>query len=158
VVDADVDVLFLPDYYNKVNVIAKQAKERGFEGIMQGGDGWDSPLLDLEAVDGGYHSNHYSPADPRPIVQNFVSTYEEKYGAAPDALAALAYDAARVLLQAISEAGVDDPAAVRDALQNIEYEGVAGSIVFNEVGDPQKTAAINQVTGGKIEFVKFVAP
>jgi len=158
VADADVDVLFLPDYYNKVNVIAKQAKEKGITAIMQGGDGWDSPLLDLEAVDGGYHSNHYSPADPRPIVQNFVANYEANYGAPPDALAALAYDAAWVLLQAISEAGVDDPAVVKDALQNIHYEGVAGTIVFNEVGDPQKTAAINHVTGGKVEFVKFVAP
>ncbi|MFW6135233.1 MAG: ABC transporter substrate-binding protein [Chloroflexota bacterium] len=158
VADADVDVLFLPDYYNKVNVIAKQAKEKDVEAIMQGGDGWDSPLLDTEAVEGGYHSNHYSPADPRPIVKSFVATYEELYGAPPDALAALAYDAARVLLQAISEAGVDDPAAVKDALQDIQYEGVAGSIVYNEVGDPQKTAAINHVVGGEIEFVKFVAP
>ncbi len=158
VAEAEVDVLFLPDYYNKVNVIAKQAKERGVEAILQGADGWDSSLLDLEAVDGGYFSNHYSPADPRPLVQNFISNYETAYGAGPDALAVLAYDAARVLLQAISEAGVDDPAAVRDALQNIEYEGVAGDIVFNDVGDPQKKAAINQVMGGEIEFIKFVAP
>jgi branched-chain amino acid transport system substrate-binding protein len=158
VADADVDVLFLPDYYNKVNVIAKQAKEKGIEATLQGADGWDSPLLDLEAVDGGYHSNHYSPADPRPIVQNFVANYEAEFGAPPDALAALSYDAARVLLQAISEAGSDDPAAVQETLMNIEYEGVAGSIVFNEYGDPQKTAAINHITDGEIEFVKFVAP
>ena len=158
VADADVDVLFLPDYYNKVNVIAKQAKEKGIEATLQGADGWDSPLLDLEAVDGGYHSNHYSPADPRPIVQNFVANYEVEYGAPPDALAALAYDATRVLLQSISEAGSDDPAAVKDALMNIEYEGVAGSIVYNEYGDPQKTAAINHVTGGEIKFIKFVSP
>jgi branched-chain amino acid transport system substrate-binding protein len=158
VADADVDVLFLPDYYNKVNVIAKQAKEKGIEAILQGADGWDSPLLDLEAVDGGYHSNHYSPTDPRPIVQNFVGNYEDMFGAAPDALAALSYDATRVLLQAISEAGADDPAAVKDTLMAIEYEGVAGRIVFNEYGDPQKTAAINQIEGGEIKFVKFVAP
>jgi branched-chain amino acid transport system substrate-binding protein len=158
IANAEVDVLFLPDYYNKVSVIGKQAKEKGITAVMQGGDGWDSPDLDTAAVDGGYHSNHYSPADPRPIVQSFVANYDATFGAPPDALAALAYDAARVLLQAISEAGVDDPAAVRDALQDIEYDGVAGSIVFNEFGDPQKTAAINHVTGGKIEFVKFVAP
>jgi len=158
VADADVDVLFLPDYYNKVNVIAKQANEQGIEATLQGADGWDSPLLDLEAVDGGYHSNHYSPADPRPIVQNFVDNYEAEFGQPPDALAALSYDAARLLLQAISEAGSDDPAAVKDALMDIEYEGVAGSIVFNDVGDPQKTAAINQIVDGEVEFVKFVAP
>jgi branched-chain amino acid transport system substrate-binding protein len=158
VADADVDVLFLPDYYNKVNVIAKQANERGIEATLQGADGWDSPDLDLEAVDGGYFSNHYSPADPRDIVQNFVDNYETEYGQAPDALAALAYDAARILLQSISEAGTDDPAAVRDAMANIQYEGVAGSVVFDDYGDPQKTAAINHVTGGEVEFVKFVAP
>ncbi|MGD2105763.1 MAG: ABC transporter substrate-binding protein, partial [Anaerolineae bacterium] len=71
VAEADVDVLFLPDYYNKVNVIAKQAKEKGIEATMLGADGWDSPDLDLEAVDGAYFSNHYSPYDPRPIVQDF---------------------------------------------------------------------------------------
>jgi branched-chain amino acid transport system substrate-binding protein len=158
VAEAEVDVLFLPDYYNKVNVIAKQANERGVEATFQGADGWDSPLLDLEAVEGGYHSNHYSPADPRPIVQNFVDNYEAEFGDPPDALAALSYDAARLLLQAISEAGTDDPAAVKDALANIEYEGVAGSIVFNDVGDPQKTAAINHIVDGEVEFVKFVAP
>jgi branched-chain amino acid transport system substrate-binding protein len=158
VADADVDVLFLPDYYNKVSVIAKQANEKGIEAIKQGADGWDSPLLDTEAVEGGYFSNHYSPADPRPIVQSFVENYEAEFGQPPDALAALAYDAARILLQAISEAGADDPAVVKDVLMDIEYEGVAGSIVYNDVGDPQKTAAINQVEGGEVQFVKFVAP
>ncbi len=156
--EADVDVLFLPDYYNKVNVIAKQANEQGVDATLQGADGWDSPLLELDAVDGGYFSNHYSPADPRQIVQDFVSNYEDEFGQPPDALAALSYDAARLLLQAISEADSRDPADVKDALTDIEYEGVAGSIVFNDVGDPQKTAAINQVTGGEVQFVKFVAP
>ena len=60
------DVMYLPDYYNKVSLIAKQAKERGINVPLVGGDGWDSPDLDLEAVDGGYYTNHYSPEDPRP--------------------------------------------------------------------------------------------
>jgi branched-chain amino acid transport system substrate-binding protein len=156
--DADPDVLFLPDYYNKVNLIGKQAKERGITATMLGGDGWDSADLDLEAVDGGYHSNHYSAADPRPVVQDFLTKYEEAYGKAPDALAVLAYDATQVMLQAIEEAGTTDTEQVRDAMANIQYEGVAGEITFNAEGDPIKTAAINQITGGEIQFVKFVAP
>jgi branched-chain amino acid transport system substrate-binding protein len=158
VAEADVDVLFLPDYYNKVSVIAKQANERGIDAIKQGGDGWDSPDLVIEEFEGGYFSNHYSPADPRPIVQNFVDNYEAEFGQPPDALAALAYDAARILLQAISEAGTDDPAVVKDVLMDIEYEGVAGTIVYNDVGDPQKTAAVNTIEDGEVKFVKFVAP
>ena len=108
---ASVDVMFLPDYYNKINLIAAQIKEKGIKATLLGGDGWDSPELQLDLFEGGYFSNHYSPADPRPVVQNFVAAYKAKYGAVPDALATLAYDAAKILLQSISEAGVDDPTA-----------------------------------------------
>jgi len=158
VADANPDVLFLPDYYNKVNLIGKQAKEKGITATLMGGDGWDSADLDLAAVDGGYHSNHYSAADPRPVVQNFLQAYETKYGKAPDALAVLAYDATNVLFEAIKKANSNDPVKVRDALAGINFEGVAGKITFNEEGDPIKTAAINHVVDGQMQFVKFVAP
>ena len=69
---ANVDVVFLPDYYNKNNLIAAQIKEKGIKAILLGGDGWDSPELQFDLFEGGYFSNHYSPADPRPLVQNFV--------------------------------------------------------------------------------------
>ena len=158
VADANPDVLFLPDYYNKVNLIGKQAKEKGISATLMGGDGWDSADLDLSAVEGGYHSNHYSASDPRPLVQNFLQAYEAKYGKAPDALAVLAYDATNVLLQAIENADSNDPVKVRDVLAGIEFEGVAGKITYNAEGDPIKTAAINQVKDGSMQFVKFVAP
>src|SRR5450756_3172396 len=60
-----------------------------------GGDCWDSPdLVKIggAAVEGGVFSNHFSKDDLSPKVQAFVSAYTTKYGAAPDALAALAYD------------------------------------------------------------------
>jgi branched-chain amino acid transport system substrate-binding protein len=158
VADANPDVLYLPDYYNKVNLIGKQAQEKGITATMLGGDGWDSADLDPSAVEGGYHSNHYSPADPRPVVQDFLSRYEAAYGKQPDALAVLAYDATMVLLSAIEEAGTMDTAQVRDAMAGIEFEGVAGEITFNDEGDPIKTAAIIQIKDGQSQFVKFVAP
>jgi branched-chain amino acid transport system substrate-binding protein len=158
VADANPDVLFLPDYYNKVNLIGKQAKEKGITATLLGGDGWDSADLDYSAVEGGYHSNHYSPADPRAVVTNFLTKYQAEYGKAPDALAVLAYDATNVLFEAIKEAGTNDTEKVRDTLAAIEFEGVAGMITFNEEGDPIKTAAINQVTADGIVFVKWVSP
>jgi branched-chain amino acid transport system substrate-binding protein len=158
VADANPDVLFLPDYYNKVNLIGKQAKEKGITATLLGGDGWDSADLDYSAVEGGYHSNHYSPADPRAVVTNFLTKYQAEYGKAPDALAVLAYDATNVLFEAIKEAGTTDTEKVRDTLAAIEFEGVAGMITFNEEGDPIKTAAINQVTADEIVFIKWVSP
>ena len=158
VADADPDVLFLPDYYNKVNLIGKQAQEKGIGATLIGADGWDSADLDVTAVEGGYHSNHYSPSDPRPVVQDFLEAYKAEYGKEPDALAVLAYDAANVLFAAIEEANSNDPAVVKDALSAIQFEGVAGDITFDAEGDPIKTAAIINITGGEKQFLKFVAP
>lgn len=158
VADAKVDVLFLPDYYNKVSLIGKQAKEKGITAVMMGGDGWDSKDLDLTAVDGGFFSNHYSPADQRPVVQNFIKKYQEKYGSAPDALAVLAYDAANILMQAIADTKSADPEKVKDAMLNVKVEAVSGQITMDPNGNPVKAAAITGIAGGKTEFIKFVAP
>ena len=155
---ANVDVLFLPDYYAKNNLIAAQVKEKGITATLLGGDGWDSPELQFELFEGGYHSNHYSPADPRPVVQNFVQAFEAEYGAVPDALATLAYDATGILLQSISEAGADDPAAVKEKMAAIAYEGVSGEITYDGFGNPVKKAAIIKISGGAPVFFKFVAP
>jgi len=158
VADANVDVLFLPDYYNKANVISKQAAEKGIDATLLGADGWSSPDLDLEALDGAYYSNHYSPADPRDVVQDFIAAHIEEYDMEPMVQGVLAYDAANAILQAIERAGTIDTAVVKDELADLEFEGVSGEIRFDENGDPIKKAAIEQVTTDGIEFVKFVAP
>ena len=155
---ANVDVLFLPDYYAKNNLIAAQVKEKNIKAILLGGDGWDSPDLQFDLFEGGYHSNHYSPEDPRPIVQNFVKAYKDKYGAVPDALATLGYDAAKILLQSIDEAGTYDASKVRAKMAAINYEGVSGQITFDEFGNPVKKAAIIKIVNGKPTFFKFVSP
>jgi branched-chain amino acid transport system substrate-binding protein len=158
VATAKPEVIFLPDYYTKVNLIAAQVKEKGIKATLLGGDGWDSAELKGDLVEGGYFSNHYSPADPRPLVQNFVKAYKAKYGAEPDALATLAYDAARVLFQSISEAKVDDASVAKDKMAAIKYEGISGDITFDKNHNPVKKAAIIKITGGKPTFFKFVAP
>ena len=158
VATADPDVLFLPDYYGRVNEIAEQANTIGILARFLGGDGWDSPDLRLDLLEGAYFSTHFWPQDPRQIVVDFVEAYSTTYGTRPDALAALGYDATGVLLQAIAEAGVDDATAVKDKMADIVYEGVTGKIVFNEFGDPIKGAAIVKIEDEQTTFVKFVAP
>ena len=155
---ANVDAIFLPDYYPKVNLIAAQVAERGITAQLLGADGWDSPELEVALLEGGMFSNHYSPADPRPVVQEFVAKYTAKYGAEPDALATLAYDAAWILLQAVSDAGVDDPAVVKDAMAAVRYDGVSGEITFDAQHNPVKSAAIVKIENGQKLFYKFVAP
>jgi len=156
------DVLFLPDYYNKVGLIAKQAKEKDLKAKLIGPDGWDSPELVKvagDAIEGGYFSNHYSPEDTRPEVVNWVKKYREKFGQTPDALGTLAYDATNMLLDAIREAGSDDPGKIRDALASLKgFEGVTGKFTMDENGDPIKSAVIIQIRDGKQKFLQVVNP
>ena len=158
------DMIYLPDYYNIVNLVTKQAKERGIMVPFLGGDGWDSTDLDLTAADGGYYTNHYSPDDPRPVVQDFIKAYGAEYqngnGAAkvPDALATMAYDSTNLLLQAIAIAGVDDTARVNTVLESIEFDGVSGTITFDPQHNPIKSAVILAVRDGKVVFDSIVNP
>jgi branched-chain amino acid transport system substrate-binding protein len=156
--EAKPDIVYLPDYYNIINLVMAQAKEKGITAPFMGGDGWDSADLDKAAADGGYYTNHYSEQDTRQIVQDWVKNYQAEYGSVPDALATLAYDAANLMIAAIQSAGVDDPSKVKDTLAAISWEGVSGTITFDEFHNPIKAAVILQVKDGKIVYVATVAP
>jgi len=158
------DLVYLPDYYNVVNLVTKQAREKGIKAPFMGGDGWDSSDLDKKAADGGFFTNHYSPEDSRPEVQNFVKAFGAKYKddkgqpMVPDALAALAYDATNLMLTAIKNAGADDTAKVKDALDKISFNAVSGKITFDKDHNPVKSATILAVKDGKVVFNSVVNP
>jgi branched-chain amino acid transport system substrate-binding protein len=156
--DANPDVLYLPDYYSTVNVIAAQANQMGIKAVKMGGDGWDSPQLDKAATAGGYFTNHYSSEDTRPVVQEFVKKYQAKYGSVPDALAALAYDAANILFMAIQQAGTDDPVKVAQTMEKGTFSVVSGDITFDAQHNPKKCAVILEVSPDKVSYKSTVCP
>jgi len=155
------EFLYLPNYYASVALQLKQAREMGLNVPAGGGDGWDSPdLVKIggAAVEGGVFSNHFSKDDLSPKVQTFVSAYTAKYGAAPDALAALAYDAAGLFLDAFKTAGSIKGSDIRDVMKNTTFLGVAGAYKFDENRDPIKSAVILQIKDGKQVYVTTVNP
>ncbi len=158
VADAQPDMIYMPDYYPAINLATKQAKDKGINVPFMGGDGWDSSALDLKAAAGGYFTNHFSAADPRPEVQTFVTNFKAKYNATPDALAALAYDATMILLNAIEKAGVDDPTKVKDAMAATNFSGVSGTVTFDAQHNPIKSATILRVTENGLQFHSVVNP
>lgn len=158
------DVIVLPDYYNVVNLVAAQAKEKGITTPFIGGDGWDSPDLDAKAADGSFFTNHYSPTESRPVVQNFVKLYGQTYKddkgnpKTPDALAALAYDATNIMIQGIANTGVDDPVKVKDTIAKGKFDAVSGTITFDAFHTPIKPVTIIAVKDGKAQFNSQVMP
>ncbi|MEW5785964.1 MAG: ABC transporter substrate-binding protein [Bacillota bacterium] len=147
---ADPDVVYIPSYYGTAGLILKQADEQGIDAYFLGADGWDSPqLFELagDAANGGFFTNHYSPDASSPELDAFVAAYEAKYnGKTPDALAALAYDAAKLMFDAIERAGSVDSLAIRDALAATDgFVGVSGTITFDEFRNPIKSAVIIEI-------------
>jgi len=143
------DVIYIPGYYGQVGIIAKQARELGMNMPLLGGDGWDSPdLWELggAALKNSYITNHYSIDDPNPLIQNFVKNYKAKFNVTPDSLAALAYDAAKVLADAIKRAGGTDSAKLRDAINATkDFAGVTGTISINAERNAVKPAVVLEV-------------
>jgi len=160
---ANPEAIFVPGYYSEVGTIARQARELGIRVPFLGGDGWDSPKL-IEgagnALEGSYFSNHYSHESTDPAVQGFVRKFKQRYnGQVPDALAALGYDAANILFDAIQRAGSTDPSKIRDALaQTKDFPGVTGKITIDSDRNAVKPAVILQVRGKEFKYVQTIQP
>jgi branched-chain amino acid transport system substrate-binding protein len=156
------DGIYVPGYYSEVGVIARQARELGLKVPLMGGDGWDSEkLFELggTAIQGGYFSNHYSPDNPDPRIQKFVADYKAAYGGVPDALAALAYDAANVAVAALKKAPDTSGPAIRDAIaQTKDFPGIAGAVTLDENRNAVKPAVVLKVGDGKTEYVTTIKP
>jgi branched-chain amino acid transport system substrate-binding protein len=156
------DAIFVPGYYAEVALIARQARQFGIKAPLLGGDGWvGESLLKVagHALDGSFFSNHYSQDDPSPVIQNFVKTYEAKYGQKPDAMAALGYDSAKILADAMTRAGTTDEPQLRDAIAATkDFKGVTGDITLDADRNATKAAVILTIANGGFQFVQRVAP
>lgn len=153
------DVLVLTGYYTNVPNIIQTARKAGYTGVCVGGDGWDSDKLYQmggKALDDCYFTNHYSPDDSDPRIQEFLAKYKAKHnGAVPDAMAVLGYDAAMVVFDAIQRAGAAEGPKIRDALaQTKDFKGVSGDITIDEFRNAKdKKIMIVGVKDGK-QFLK----
>jgi branched-chain amino acid transport system substrate-binding protein len=157
------DVIFVPGYYNEVGTIARQARDLGVKVPLMGGDGWDSPKLFEsagDALEGCYFSNHYSSESKDPRVQDFIKSYKGKYsGKVPDAMAALGYDAIRILADAIGRANSTDGTALRDAIaKTANFPGVTGNITLDPNRNATKPAVVLQIKGQGYKYVDTVQP
>jgi len=160
---ANPDLIVVPGYYGDIGNIAVQKDSMGLKQPMIGGDGWDSPILlktGKDELQGSYFSNHYSPDSKEARVQKFVADYKKRYnGETPDAMAALGYDAALILISAIKTAGDTDRDKIRDAIAATKnFQGVTGTISINPERNAVKSITMLRIKGDKFEPVKVIKP
>ena len=138
------DVVYLPDYYGTVALIAKQLRAQGINTPIVGADGWDGLTGNAgDEVLNGYYSNHYAEDSDSPAVQKFVNSFKAKYGKSPNSFATLGYDSVYMLKDAMEKSGTTtDVAKIRDAFEKTDGNYVTGHIVFDEKRNPVKSAVM----------------
>lgn len=157
------EVIFIPAYYEEVGKIVKQARELGITVPLLGTDGWDDGKLveiaGAAALNNGFFSNHYSSQDKDPNIVKFVEAYKKEYGQEPSALAALGYDSGLMIIDAIKRAGSDDPAKIRDALEQTKNLQVStGILTLDSNHNPVKSAVVIEMKDGKQVFKEKINP
>ncbi len=161
---AEPDVILVPGYYTEIGLIARQKSELGLTAPLLGGDGWDSPKLTEiggNALKGSFFVSHFSQDHPTPMVQKFAENYRSHFrGVAPDGLAALGYDAAKLLGEALRKTSGQGGQELRRVLVSTrDFLGVTGRITLGPDRNALKSAVVFEVApGGKLKSAAWVSP
>jgi len=160
---ANPEAIFVSGYYTEAGLIANQARELSITVPLLGGDGWDSDQtvkIGKQAIEGCYFSNHYSPDEDRPEVKKFVADYKAKFGGkTPDAMAILAYDAMKIMCDAMKRANSTDGTKVAEALaQTKDFPGASGITTIDKDHNAKKSVVILKIEGGQFRYAGTVKP
>lgn len=159
---ANPDVIVFSGYYTEGALIMKKAREVGIKAIMVGGDGLqgdDLMKIGGAAVEGSISYAGFSPEQPTPNTEKFINAYKAKYNnELPDLFAAQGYDALMLIAAAIKDANSADSEKFKDSLAKTKnYDGVSGSITFQENREPIKSPVyLLEVKDGKFALLKKV--
>lgn len=143
-------------------LIIKQARQMGIEAHIMGQPGlYNQNVIDIagDASEGLLACGVFVATNPDEKVQEFVKKYEAKYNETPDGFAALAYDQMYVIADAAARAmAANDGELTRetmiDALRETNYEGVTGTVNFDENGDWVRDYLTLQVKDGIYDLYK----
>lgn len=153
--------VYLATYGREGVHAAKSLRDAGYRGVLLGTAAFGTDYARATGAAGAdtvFPRPAFDPADDDPVVRAFVARYRERFGEDPDTWAAHGYDALRVLLVAVDDAGSTDPDAVRRSLDSIrDYRGAAGPAAFDPNGDVVRYPRLYVVRGGEeLPYDRFV--
>jgi branched-chain amino acid transport system substrate-binding protein len=112
------------------------------------------------AVEGSYYSTYFSAENDAPEVRGFVERYRQRWNQeVPEAVAALGYDAMRLIAAAMQQCGTTEGPALRDAIAATQnFPGVTGRTTIDEKRNSAKAAVMLAVKQGRTRFFEAVTP
>lgn len=152
------DIIYTPNYYTEVAMMARQARDLGLTQPILGADGLYAPELIRiggDAVEGLHFLTFFSAAATTTEVgKKYVEAYRAKFGRDPDAFSALTVDCYMLIVDAIERAGSADPELIQDGLITADLDVVTGHTTMTLSGDPKKDFVFLKVEGGEFVFVE----
>jgi branched-chain amino acid transport system substrate-binding protein len=154
--------IYIPGYYNQIMEIAREVRASKMKVTLLGGDGWDSPTLFETGgvgLDNSFITNNFATSIPNEIVKTFVAKYKKLYNLEPDSFAALGFDSANLLADALKRANSTDKQKLRDTLATTkDFQGITGKITFDANRNPRKAVYILKIVEGKFVYNSAIEP
>lgn len=151
------DVVFFPGNYEESAIILRQAQELDINATFIGGDGSYSPeLIKIagKSAENTYYTLMSLPPDTNKVFIEFKKNYKVKYNDEPDVYSVYSYDATNVILEAIKKAGEYGGEKIKNALYDINYNGITGQMHFDSYGEVNKDFSIYIVKNGAFILYK----
>ncbi|MBV7505458.1 ABC transporter substrate-binding protein [Bacillus sp. sid0103] len=150
------DAVMVVGLYNEVALIEQQAKQAGLNIQFFSPDDsmYSEQLIKLggDAVENHIFASMIDLNADTEEMKEFKKLAEENDIPA-QANTAIAYDAAMALAKALTD-GDGDSDKSRDALANLDFQGITGPIKFDKNGDRSNTPMIMQVQKGNFVVIK----
>ncbi len=146
------DAIFLPGDYEQIALIAPQLLFYDMKVPLLGSNGWNSPDLFKFAdrsIEGGVFVDGFFLDTPDPTVQDFVARYRKRYQTAPSLFSALAYDATRLVLEAIRRGATNGKGVRDDLVAFTDLPTLGGPAAFGPWGTLDRRTYLIQVKQGK---------
>lgn len=158
-----VDVVYAPLYRDGAKACLIARYDQGLTMPFLGGDGWHGQLLAQDIgpayLDNVYYADHYSYGYDNEKARAFAEKYYAAYGAWPDSYAALGYDAAMVMAEAIRQQRSNQPQAIAEGLRKIvQFPGVTGTFSIDGNHDAITPVYIIQFNQGQPQVYQQISP
>jgi len=151
------DVVMFGGMDSVAGPMAKQMKQLGIKAPLVGGDGACSPefiKLAGDAADKLVCSMAGEAVEKLAKGEEFKQKYKAKFNQEVQVYSPYSYDAVFVIADAIKRAGKADRASITAAMPATNYQGLTGTIAFDEKGDIKNGAiSMFKVKDGKLDYI-----
>ncbi|MDH3403029.1 MAG: penicillin-binding protein activator, partial [Acidobacteriota bacterium] len=148
------DAVYIAAYAEETSEMILELRRQRFGGYVLATAAFASPEI-IEKVgqpaEGVFLTQAgFDTKSEEPLIKDFVDSYRAKYGLTPDLYAAHGYDAVMVLAEAVKESGGEFASDLWSALRGLrDFQGVTGTLQFDERGDVQKFPRVFVVNEGE---------